>query len=43
MTGMLNTRELAVGYNRRILLQGISISLDRGKILTLTGKISTDQ
>ena len=37
MTGMLNTRELAVGYNRRILLQGISISLDRGKILTLIG------
>ena len=37
MTGMLSTRDLAVGYNRNILLQGINIRLDRGKILTLIG------
>ncbi len=37
MTGMLSTQNLAVGYNRHILLQGIDISLDRGKILTLIG------
>ncbi len=37
MTGMLSTRDLAVGYNRNILLQGININLERGKILTLIG------
>ena len=37
MADMLSTRDLAVGYNRNILLQGISISLGRGKILTMIG------
>ena len=34
---MLSARGLAVGYNRNILLQGIDIRLEQGKILTLIG------
>ena len=34
---LFRTQSLAVGYNRNILLQGINIRLERGKILTLIG------
>ncbi len=34
---MLETENLAVGYGREILIDGINISLDRGKIVTLIG------
>ena len=37
MESLFSTQSLAVGYNRNILLQGINIRLERGKILTLIG------
>ena len=37
MESIFSTQGLAVGYNRNILLQGINIRLERGKILTLIG------
>lgn len=37
MSTTFSTADLAVGYNRSILIQGINIRLKRGKILTLIG------
>ena len=37
MESLFRTQSLAVGYDRNILLQGINIRLERGKILTLIG------
>ena len=37
MVNLLSTKDLAVGYNRKILINGINISLEKGKILTLIG------
>ena len=37
MNDALTTRELTIGYNRNILIEGINIRLEPGKILTLIG------
>ena len=37
MSDILRTQDLSIGYNRQILLQGINIRLERGKILSLIG------
>ncbi len=37
MTELLRTSDLAVGYGKRAILEGLDISLERGRILTLVG------
>ena len=37
MNTAFSTRDLSVGYNRKVLIQGINIDLAPGKILTLIG------
>ncbi len=37
MDASLATQELAIGYNRNVLIKGINIHLEPGKILTLIG------
>lgn len=37
MSEFFSTADLSVGYNRHVLLDGINIRLERGKILTLIG------
>ena len=37
MNSAFSTRDLSVGYNRKVLIQGINIDLAPGKILTLIG------
>ena len=37
MSSIISTKDLAVGYNRKILIQGINIRLEPGCVLTLIG------